>query len=56
MVGGRKPPRLQAGVVAWVDVGIGINRNAKPLLGIRVYRAKLGLGVPSRTDFTLNAS
>ena len=25
--------------------------NAKPQLGIRVYRAKLGLGVPSKADF-----
>jgi len=53
MAGGRKPPRLQAGGAAWVDVGIGINRNAKPQLGIRVYRAKLGLGVPSKADLTL---
>ena len=36
-----------------MDVGIGINRNAKPQLGIRVYRAKLGLGVPSRAVLRL---
>ena len=37
-------------------IKIGLFRNAKPQLGLRECRAKLGLGVPSRTDFTLNAS
>ena len=37
-------------------IKLSVYRNAKPQLGIRVYRAKLGLGVPSRADFTLNAS
>jgi len=37
-------------------IKLSVYRNAKPQLGIRVYRAKLGLGVPSMADFTLNAS
>ena len=37
-------------------IKLSVYRNAKHQLGIRVYRAKLELGVPSRADFTLNAS
>jgi len=41
---------------SFTAIKLSVYRNAKPQLGIRVYRAKLGLGVPSRADFTLNAS
>jgi len=37
-------------------IKLSVYRNAKPQLGIRVYRAKLGLGVPSKADFTIHAS
>jgi len=41
---------------SFTAIKLSVYRNAKPQLGIRVYRAKLELGVPSRADFTLNAS
>ena len=39
---------------SFTAIKLSVYRNAKLQLGIRVYRAKLGLGVLSRADFTLN--
>jgi hypothetical protein len=41
---------------SFTAIKLSVYRNAKPQLGIGNLPAKLGLGVPSRADFTLNVS